>query len=615
MKTGRLLLCCVCAGLLWAATGCESTVASYVSLSREARLQGDLLNAHGALEMALREASTARAQGEPVSKKDSERLQAEVTEFKALLRNRLREVLARDGAMPGRSLIATYARLYPYPELAGLQEELLAQVRQASSQQCAALRAQQPPTTPYWAWLLNRYCLLLGAPGGPTLPLTLPAGELVSALTVDVELDGVDPEATAGLPGALAAWFRGSPFFHERGAHTAKLVWKGRYQAAFDRQPTRVSAPWTEEIPYQATEMVPQSYEEPYQTSEDYTESIPYTDTEYYTEQCGSPSSPAVCTRSRQVTKYRTSQKSRWVTKYRTATRMVPQTVTRYRSQRHVHQFEALRHSGKYHAQNRLELVLGALAEPLVIDWNKDTQQVGLQHDELFAPAGVSPSRPNLLTPQDWYSQNLSGLLASLQDGLAQRFSARYCSDSPAGLEEAARCAYLSVRPLPPAVLAMLTARFGSATQQVLAPGSATPTAALSAETPTGASAGPQVAAGKEAGVAAGDAPSTTGPEPAMPPVAMPRRSRRATASAALLGVGGGLTGAGGLILLLAGYTYMRADAPDPAIMSSRYQSDLMKYNDTVRTAGHVAIAGGIVVGVGLPLLITGLALRKSSAK
>lgn len=610
MKATTLLLSCVFTGLLAATTGCESSLASYVGEARDARLQGDLLHAHGSLEQALRQASMARDHGEPPSKRDVERLQSEVSAFKSWVRQKLSSVLATEGAIPGKGLIATYARLYSYPEFSGFQEELLAQVREASTRQCADLRTQHPPTTPYWAWFLNRYCILLGAPGMPTPPLTLPASDLVSALTVDVELDGVDAEATSGLSGALAAWFRTTPFFHDHGTHTARLIWRGRYQATFDRQATRVSAPWSEDIPYQDTEMVPQSYEEPYQTSEQYTESIPYTDTEYYTEQCGSPSSPAVCTRSRQVTKYRTSLKSRWVTKYRTATRMVPQTVTRYRTQRHTHQFDAQRHTGKYHSQNRLELVLGAIAEPIVIDWNKDLQQVGLQHDEMFAPAGVQPSRPDLMTHRGWYERNLAGLLGSLHDALDQRFSGRYCSENPASLEDAARCAYLSVRPLPPAVLAMLSAPFGNATQQVLTPGNEplAPAAQTAPETqPPGSSAQSEVSA---------TAPSRPlPPELAAPPPAMEYRPRSARASAALLGVGGGLMGAGGLLLALAGYTYYRADAPDPAVMSTHYQSDLMKYNDTVRTAGYIAIAGGIVVGVGLPFLITGLALRKGSSK
>ena len=219
---------------------------------------------------------------------------------------------------------------------------------------------------------------------------------------------------------------------------------RGSIAVQFSTARTTVDAPWTEQVAYSATE----SYQESYSDTEMRSEMV--TSYESYTYSCGT----STCTGSRPVS--HTEMRSYPVTRYRTATR----TVTRYRPEPRLFQFEADRVTGDYDARLRVRVELADNEPPVNVRVDHAIKHAGLHHDVTFAPAGIAPSRPNLPTPTEWLHEQAEELRQSFQAALDERWRTRFCAAEDFSPEEAARCANGRGKP-PAGALEALRGTFG----------------------------------------------------------------------------------------------------------------------------------------------------------
>jgi hypothetical protein len=81
------------------------------------------------------------------------------------------------------------------------------------------------------------------------------------------------------------------------------------------------------------------------------------------------------------------------------------------------------------------------ISSPLSFPITAAITQYGYDHDESFGPAGLSPGRANLMTPDGWFDYVLDGLGDRLRDQLQLRWQASFCRLPSYTVETAARCA------------------------------------------------------------------------------------------------------------------------------------------------------------------------------
>jgi len=246
------------------------------------------------------------------------------------------------------------------------------------------------------------------------------------------------------------------------------LELSGSIRSTFGAAEVTRSVSWMERVSYQETESYQEPYQESYLDTEYYSESEPYTDMESYSTTCGFGSSSYSCTQSRSVTKYRTVQKSRLVTKYRTSYRTAWRTVTRYRDEPRVFNYDAIERIGAYRSDWNAQLQIGA-AEPFTVHRANTAQARGDDHDAEFAPADVHPSRANLLTHDGWVTQQIADLGRGFAAATEAHWIHLYCARDTFTAEEAARCVYLRQRAYPAAARAQLARVFGREIDPLLA--------------------------------------------------------------------------------------------------------------------------------------------------
>jgi hypothetical protein len=229
----------------------------------------------------------------------------------------------------------------------------------------------------------------------------------------------------------------------------------GKLVGIFTATPTTFSKDWYEQIPYEAIEQVEETYQEPYDDTESYTEQVPYTENQTTQVPCGD----TTCPQTTPVTVYRTETKTRTVTRYRPATRWVAQQVTRYREEPRVFTYQGTRRTGRYLAAVRLPFEGSLQGFVPVLTNGFDAE--GIDHDASFAPAGVSPSRANLLTLDGFVAQEAVRFADHLREQLAAEYRKRYCTASSYTPDAAAACAYLDPKQVPAPVHAALQAALG----------------------------------------------------------------------------------------------------------------------------------------------------------
>lgn len=143
-------------------------------------------------------------------------------------------------------------------------------------------------------------------------------------------------------------------------------------------------------------------------------------------------------------TEYRTAYRTAWRTAYRTAWR----NVTKTRLEPRMFQYSAIERVGFYSGTWRLAIALGG-AGPLDVVLADSLHQVGYDHDVTFTPAGVAPSRAQLMTVDAWFLRLLAQLSGVVPARLTQHWSTSFCQMPSFDAETAARCGYGATMPAP----------------------------------------------------------------------------------------------------------------------------------------------------------------------
>lgn len=340
-----------------------------------------------------------------------------------------------DGPLAAENLAGTFERLLERRDFASRRAHIRAGI--TATGQTACKRLAPSATTPYWSWVVDRYCRHFGP--SPIQVPSLP--DLYDQLVVEGTVVGQSGSQIENLHEALSAAFHDSVWF-EQGQATAHAAIDGSVSTSFSQRPVTLTADWTESVPYTAYETTSVAYQEPYEDTEYYTESVPRTEYRTETRPCGS----STCTESVPTTIYHDEQRTRTVTKYRTAYRDETNPVTRYRDEPRTFTYDGLERSGEYSAALRLHLE----SPPMTTTLNTHFTRSGIDHDASFSAAGVSPQRADLMTHAEFAARENQIMVDELRKDLNESFRKSFCTEGSYTLESAARCAYLA-EPLPQA--------------------------------------------------------------------------------------------------------------------------------------------------------------------
>jgi hypothetical protein len=373
-------------------------------------------------------------------------LDAEVQAFGTELRAALGRLAERAPLRAVESRRAEDAVLRQ-PELQPVRLEIDRAIDAAAGKACTRLRGASRPSQLYLGALISRYCQRFGLAldDAPVPP------DLRGSLAVDGAPNGVEAADVAWLRDRLDDWFARTAWHSPRTRRAAVARLRGSVDVRFTTEHITVDAPWTEQVPYSATE----SYQESYTDTEMRSELV--TTYESYSYPCGT----STCTGSRPVS--HTELRSYPVTRYRTATR----TVTRYRPEPRLFQYPADRVTGEYASTLRVKIELADGEPPVAVRIDHADKRSGLRHDVTFAPAGVAPSQPRLATASDWVRVQAVELEQAFRDALEARWRERFCAAEDYSPEEAARCLGAKSDP-PPAVREALRALFGDDLEPLL---------------------------------------------------------------------------------------------------------------------------------------------------
>ncbi len=358
-----------------------------------------------------------------------------------------------DAGLPLKAQAALGARkVMTREELAASAQELHGSIDAAGLKGCSRLTATSGAAAPYFTRFASAYCTHFhGAP-----PASVPLPNVVSGVDLYSAVAGLDDAQRASMTAAVSRWLASSLWYGASPRHAAAVA-SGRQQVAFGVHAETITRPWVESVPYEDTE----AYEESYTITEQYTEHVPYTD--YETVPCASGT--AGCTEQRPTTRYRDESRTRDIPKTRTRHRQ----VTRYRDVARTFTFEARKHTGQYESAFTVRIDLGEGVAPLDITSTTTVQQEGLEHDVSFPPAGVAPSRPNLLTADAFLTSRLEALGAEFPALARDHWKKSFCTGASFTPETAARCAYASSPTFPEAVRTALATSLGKDVDLALA--------------------------------------------------------------------------------------------------------------------------------------------------
>jgi hypothetical protein len=355
--------------------------------------------------------------------------------------------LRAGGPLSAEAFVAAHAELLAHADFQGRGEEIRAEVMEAGLAACRALVPSA--TTPYWTWLVDRYCRHWG--GAPLDVPLLP--HAIGDATITGVISGAVDSQVSMFHTELANTVRSSVWYSPRATPIAGTI-RGELEATFDSRVASMSADWSESVPYTSYETTQESYQEPYDDTEYYTEQVPTTEYRTHSVPCGE----TTCTETVPETVYHSESKSRTVTKYRTAYRDVTNPVTRYRDEPRVFQYTAIQQMAHYQGEVRVDLpTLGVFAF-VTTDFTDD----GYDHDVSFAEAGVSPSRANLMTLDGLAARDRGRLVEQLAKELDTTYAQRYCSAATFTRETAAQCALRGVDRMPAAAHTALREVFGA---------------------------------------------------------------------------------------------------------------------------------------------------------
>lgn len=351
------------------------------------------------------------------------------------------------------------AQLFP-ADFTALWAPLSAAVRRGAE---SAYRVAAPAAGeggPYLARLIAAYGSHFGA--GPAQAARLP--HELSGFELSGDIAGLGAPQRAELEASIGRALRASVWYGEGGARATAAL-RGVHSASFRSATRSIEQPWVENVPYEEREAYQAPHQEMYFDTELYSEQVPHTTMRTESYSCGSGSVSRTCTRSVSHLEYRTEMRHRHVTRWRTVYRTEWRTVTRYRPEPRVFRYSATQRRAEYRGDWSMTAPLGP-GRPLAVKLVADDHREGLDHDANFAPAGVSPSRANLPTSEQWADELARRFALELSHQLASCWDESFCREASYDGETAARCAYGANAP--PEARAALAPVFGGDVDRVL---------------------------------------------------------------------------------------------------------------------------------------------------
>lgn len=370
-------------------------------------------------------------------------------------------------ASRGRALVARARRRdadtwLKRPELAALGPELDAEIAQAGASACTRA-AGTAAERPFALELVAAYCKEVGGP----MPAWKPRPLLVGGVDISGGILGTPPNEQVELERAIKQAIERSVWFTATTSARATALVQGNVSAAFSKEPTELTRPWTERVPYQATETYEEPVQVPYIDTERYTERIPYTAYEERIEPCHRPRS-GLCRESHPVTRYRDESRTREVRRVRTEYRQRTRQVTRYRDEPRIFTYPAMKHRGRYQATFFVRVDVGSGIHPIEARASAEDARFAHEHDADFPPAGVHPERANLPSAMWWREQQRERVQVELSNALEEGWLQSFCNEAVDSIEEAARCARARPKPIPHAVRSRIEELFGDDPNRVL---------------------------------------------------------------------------------------------------------------------------------------------------
>ncbi len=347
-------------------------------------------------------------------------------------------------ALSAEAILDVHGFLLQHEELASLRTELEAATASTGEGTCAKLRPSAAASEPYWTHVVAEYCkhFRAAAPATSALPDTFSSSETSLGVT------SMGEGAVGQLKQRLELAVRESPWRSANGPLPALLTTRGAAPVTRREEWTRLSAPWSERVPY--VEHVTKKLEE----------EVAVQECEPYDE--ADPKVPGG-----KVTRTRT------VTRKKVKTREVVVPETRYREVPRAFEYQALRVERTLAFAVRAELSVGG--QSAASAGREDAQSShGYEHDVTFAPAGVHPTRAELGSAGGWFEDNAAALAATFGESLREGWRARFCRARSFSVDEAARCARAGAR-IPEEAVFALRPRLGADAEQIprlLAPSS-----------------------------------------------------------------------------------------------------------------------------------------------
>ena len=136
--------------------------------------------------------------------------------------------------------------------------------------------------------------------------------------------------------------------------------------------------------------------------------------------------------------------------------------VTKYRDEERSQQYPAIQRLATY--DSRLRLHLDAGLPEITASVDATDHQSGYDVDVTIPVAGVTPSRAELPTHEQFAAEQHARLAAQLLDLMKAEYSRRFCTAPTYTIEEAARCAVAGIDQVPRQARAALGQVFGGET-------------------------------------------------------------------------------------------------------------------------------------------------------
>ena len=313
----------------------------------------------------------------------------------------VKRLVVRGRLSGAHAVVASRRTMLHHADFAALWPRLADAIATGATTRCDAITHESP----YLARLTARYCDRLGIEA----PALAPLPSAIAAITLTGDVKGVTPDQRSRLETAIAHQLEASPWYdHDAPRASASIAGAQRIEVAEPRE-ERIDVPWVERIPYTETAVAV----------------VPFSARHRFT--------PLV---------------------------VAAKTKTKFREEAREYSYYATRREADYAARWRFHLVLAASSDPITFETKDRDHRVGYDHDVTYEPAGVSPSRANLPTDDEWFDHVLAGFEAALAAELSSQWSSTYCREHDYTLETAARCAYGATPPS--AARAVLAESFGN---------------------------------------------------------------------------------------------------------------------------------------------------------